>query len=103
MVSACPATSSCTGPPSRSCTGLAAAIAQRMAINPLLGAAAGALLLGAMVKTIADAKKTNEEVKDLKLNLDAIGDGVKYPTAGLGKLEEKLIEVLENPKNWIAS
>jgi hypothetical protein len=80
--------------------GLAAAIAQRMAINPLLGAAAGAILLGAMVKTIADAKKTNEEVKDLKLNLDAVGDGVKYPTAGLGKLEDKLIEVTQRIKDF---
>jgi uncharacterized protein YukE len=61
-----------------------------MALNPLLGAAAGAVLLGAMVKTIADAKKTNEEVKDLKLNLDDIGDGVKYPTAGLDKLADAL-------------
>jgi len=80
--------------------GLAAAVAQRMAINPLAGAAAGALLLGAMVKTIADAKKTNEEVKDLKLNLDAIGDGVTYPTAGLGKLEEKLVEVTQRIKDF---
>jgi hypothetical protein len=80
--------------------GLAAAIAQRMALNPLLGAAAGALLLGAMVKSIADAKKTNEEVKDLKLNLDAIGDGANYPTAGLGKLEEKLIEVTQRIKDF---
>jgi hypothetical protein len=80
--------------------GLAAAVAQRMAINPLAGAAAGALLLGAMVKTIADAKKTNEEVKDLKLNLDAIGDGVKYPTSGLGALEDKLIEVTQRIKDF---
>jgi hypothetical protein len=82
--------------------GLAAAIAQRMAINPLLGAAAGAVLLGAMVKTIADAKKTNEEVKDLKLNLDAVGDGVNYPAAGLGKLEDKLIEVTQRIKDFNA-
>jgi uncharacterized protein YukE len=68
--------------------GLAAAIAGRMAINPLLGAAAGAVLLGALVKTISEAKKTNEEVKDLKLNLDNIGDGAKYPTSEMGKLAE---------------
>ena len=68
--------------------GIAAAVAQRMAINPLLGAAASALVLGAIVKTISDAKKTNEEVKDLKTNLNDIGDGVKYPTSGLDKLAD---------------
>jgi hypothetical protein len=72
--------------------GIAAAVAQRMAINPLLGAAAGALVLGAIVKTIADAKKTNEEVKDLKVNLDGIGDGAKYAAAGVNKLAEQLAE-----------
>lgn len=72
--------------------GIAAAVAQRMAINPLLGAAAGALVLGAIVKTIADAKKTNEEVKDLKVNLDGIGDGAKYAAAGIDKLADQLAE-----------
>jgi hypothetical protein len=43
-----------------------------MALNPLLGAAASAIVLGAIVKTISDAKKTNEEVKDLKNNLDDV-------------------------------
>ena len=80
--------------------GLAAAIAQRMALNPLLGAAAGALLLGAMVKSIAEIKKTNEEVEDLKLNLEEIGDGVEYPTVGLDKLKDKLIEVTRRIKDF---
>jgi LysM repeat protein len=82
--------------------GLAAAIAQRMALNPLLGAAAGALLLGAMVKSIAEIKKTNEEVKDLKLNLEEIGNGVNYPTAGLDKLKDKLTEVKQSIKDFNA-
>jgi hypothetical protein len=71
--------------------GIAAAVAQRMAINPLLGAAAGALVLGAIVKTISDAKKTNEEVKDLNVNLKDIGDGMVYPTEGTNKFAEALV------------
>jgi uncharacterized protein YukE len=80
--------------------GLAAAVAQRMALNPLLGAAAGALLLGALAKTISDAKKTNEEVKELKLNLDDIGDGAKYPTSEMGKFADKLVEVTQRIKDF---
>lgn len=80
--------------------GVAAAVAQRMAINPLLGAAAGALVLGAIVKTISDAKKTNEEVKDLKVNLNDIGDGVKYPTEGMDKFADKLVEATQRVKDF---
>jgi uncharacterized phage infection (PIP) family protein YhgE len=80
--------------------GLAAAIAGRMAINPLLGAAAGALLLGALVKTISEAKKTNEEVEDLKFNLEDIGDGMKYPTAGAGKMADALINAKQRIKDF---
>ena len=80
--------------------GLAAAIASRMALNPLLGAAAGAVLLGALVKTIAEAKKTNEEVEELKFNLDDIGDGAKYPTGEMGKLAEALAAATQKIKDF---
>jgi len=70
---------------------IAAAVAERLAINPLLGAAAVAITLGAIVKTIADVKKTNEEVKDLKVNLGGIGDGTNRAGDGLNKLSDALI------------
>lgn len=80
--------------------GVAAAVAQRMALNPLLGAVAGALVLGAIAKSISDAKKTNEEVKDLKVSLDSIGDGIKYPTEGIDKFADKLTAANQKIKDF---